>query len=347
MANLLNSSIYVDDLELVLSSLPNLEELNGKSILITGASGLICSAFTDLLIYAKQKHGLSLKIYALGRDVDKLKARFGDQVESCFYDSLLPLELEKVVDYVVHGAGNASPELYVNNPVETMLGNIVGMNNLLKYAVKNQVKKVLYVSSSEVYGKKESPEAFVETQYGYVDILSPRSSYPSSKRATETLLASYYKQHNVNFNTVRLGHIYGPTANAKDNKISSQFAYKSARGEDLIMLSAGTQMRSYCHCLDCASAMLTVLLKGKPAQAYNVAYEKSSITIRKMVEILAKAGNVNISFAMPSDEESKAFNPMDNSLLDNTKLRELGWQGKIGAERGLTNTVKIIKEFLI
>ena len=62
---------------------------------------------------------------------------------------------------------------------------------------------------------------------------------------------------------VRPGHIYGPTATRKDNRVSTAFAYNASDGKDIIMKSDGAQIRSYCYMLDCASAILYVLLKGK------------------------------------------------------------------------------------
>lgn len=343
---ILNNQLYIQDLDAVSKIITDMDSLRNSAFLITGASGLICSAIVDLLIYISGIHNLNITVYAAGRSKEKIESRFEKKAIFVQYDAIQPFLFDKKVDYIIHGAGNANPKLYMQEPVETMMASIVGIKNLLEYAKKVKAKKVIFISSSEVYGKKETTAMFTEEQYGYVNLLNVRSCYPMAKRAAETLCCSFAAEHNVLVSIVRPGHIYGPTANANDSKISSDFSYKAARGEDLIMNSNGRQIRSYCHCLDCATAILYVLLKGKSCEAYNISNEKSVITIREMAEYIAKAGNVKLKFDTPSDQEEKAFNPMENSSLDSTKLMSLGWKGLLSAEDGLAHTVKILSQMI-
>ena len=120
--------------------------------------------------------------------------------------------------------------------------------------------------------------------------------------------------------------------------------YNAADGKDIIMKSDGAQIRSYCYMLDCASAILYVLLKGKKGEAYNISNPNSIMSIRELAEYLAKVGNVRLKFELPSQDEKKAFNPMNNSSLNSEKLCGLGWSGLFDAKLGLEHTVKIIKE---
>lgn len=247
-------------------------------------------------------------------------------------------------DHIIHGASNASPKAIIAEPVETMLSNFNGLNYLLNYAKENGTKRLLYISSSEVYGQKSDGKPFKEDDYGYIDLLNPRNSYSVGKRAAETLCASYYAEYGVESVIVRPGHIYGPTASPNDDRISSAFAYAAARGEKLVMKSAGTQRRSYCHCLDCASAIIKVLMKGKPVKAYNISNPDSVVTIRQMAEAMAKAGNVELVTEAASDKEKQSFNPMDNSALEADRLLELGWKGIYDINSGIAHTVRSLKE---
>ena len=145
---------------------------------------------------------------------------------------------------------------------------------------------------------------------------------------------------------VRPGHIYGPTATESDNRVSSAWAYDVARGKDIVMKSDGTQIRSYCHCLDSASAILKVLLKGENRHAYNISNPDSVINIRQMAELLAKSAGVQLKMELPTEEEKKGFNPMSNSSLDSTELLALGWKGLFSAEQGFSHTVEILKEII-
>lgn len=313
-------------------------------MLITGSSGLIGAALVEYLL---EKYRYEVLVYAAGRNITALKRKFGDGVECVTYDALKPLDFNVDVDLVIHAASVASPELFVQNPVETMWANVFGVRELLEYARRVNTRKVVYVSSSEVYGKATPREdGFKEEDYGFIDVLDVRSSYPMGKRAAETLCVSYAKEYGVDVSIVRPGHIYGPTASPKDRRVSSAFAWAAARGEPIVMKSAGTSRRSYTHCMDCASAIMAVVEKGMPGEAYNVANRDGVCTIRQMAEIMADEGGVELRMEDPSRQEGNAFNPMENSCLDPSKLETLGWRGSINYEEGFRQTVRILRERL-
>ncbi len=342
----LENDLYVSDLLRAASSIP-VEKITGKTFLVTGASGLIGSCVVDMLLLLNKQYKANITIYVAGRDVSRLDKRFDIQntegIVGISYDATKEISFDFQADFIIHCASNASPEKYVQEPVDTMLSNFVGMYNILGYARKIHAQKTIYVSSSEVYGKTNSALPILETEYGFSDILNVRSSYNSSKRATETLCISFWKQYAVPVSIVRPGHIYGPTSTIRDNRISSAFAMASARGENLEMKSAGTQIRSYCYCVDCASAILWTLLFGDNGEAYNISNKDSIITIKQMAEILAKAGGVTLCQTIPDAEAQKQFNPMDNSSLNSNKLEALGWRGFFTAEEGLSHTVQILR----
>ncbi|MBR5336719.1 MAG: NAD-dependent epimerase/dehydratase family protein [Lachnospiraceae bacterium] len=348
--NISESKLWISDIDEVTDALPALSELSGKGVMITGCGGLICSAVVDVLIRWNETHDEKIKIYAAGRNREKVMKRFEPftgrgwfeyvQYDATSEDNKLP----DYCDYIIHGAGNASPNNIVKEPVETMLGNITGMKSLLEYARAGKAGRILLISSSEVYGKKESDRPNKVDEYGSIDILDPRSSYSVGKCAAETLCVSYGDEYGVDSVIIRPGHIYGPTASETDNRVSSAWAYAVSRGEDIVMKSDGSQIRSYCYCLDCASAILTVLLKGEKSQAYNISNPESVISIKEMAELLAESAGVSLKMELPTDAEKKGFNPMKNSSLDATELESLGWKGQFDAGRGFAHTVEIIKE---
>ncbi len=316
-------------------------------VLITGATGLIGSALVALLKARGQKSGGSFEVYAAGRDVKALARRFGNGLICVPYDALKPVEFDFAAEVIIHCASPASPELFVGEPVETIWANVFGVRELLEYARRVKARKVVYVSSSEVYGKA-APRAtgFREDDYGFVDLLSVRSSYPMGKRAAETLCACYAKEYGVDVSIVRPGHIYGPTASPKDRRVSSAFAWAAARGEPIVLKSAGTSLRSYTHADDCASAIMAVAEKGTAGEAYNIANREGVCSIRQMAEVMADAGGVELRMAESSAAEQVAFNPMDNSCLDPSRLEALGWRGKIGYDAGFRQTVLQLKRLV-
>ena len=347
-----DSEIWLSDLDVTIESLPELEELTGKKILVTGCTGLICSAVIDVIIRWNETNEKKIKILAAGRNEEKVNKRFYPYSQKDYF-VFVPYDATSMnnnfqfeCDYIIHGASNASPNHIVKEPVETMLSNFYGVKYLLDYVMKTSAKRLLYISSSEIYGKKEHNRPSKVNDYGGIDILNPRNSYSISKCAAETLCSAYYDEYGVDSVIVRPGHIYGPTAVPSDNRVSSAWAYAASRGEDITMKSNGSQIRSYCYCLDCASAILTVLLKGQCAKAYNISNQNSIISIKQMAEILSQEGHVILRMEVPSLAEKKSFNPMCNSSLDNEDLLVLGWNGIFSAKTGFDNTVKILREIL-
>ena len=338
------------DIETVLTVVSEMDLLAGKSVLITGATGLVCSSVVDMLIGYNESHEQPVRIIAAGRSVEKACARFAEYSRRDYF-SFVPydatdekIRFEKHADYIIHGASNSSPDRIAAEPVETMVSNFGGMRNLLEYGIKHGTQRLLYISSSEVYGNKHNNEPYHEEEYGYIDLLKPRNSYSVGKRAAETLCAAYADEYGIDAVIVRPGHIYGPVAATADTHVASAWAYAAAWGEDIVMKSEGTQKRSYCYCLDAASAILKVLLRGGSIHAYNISNPDSVISIKQMAEILAKAGNVGIRQMLPTNADQKGFNPMINSSLDASRLLSLGWKGCFDAEEGFGHTVQMLRE---
>lgn len=345
---LYGSKTYLEDLKKSAEANGEmLKSLAHSSILMTGASGQVCSPVADLIFYANRKMGTGITLYLAGRSEERMAGRFQNQrYHFVPYDATKTFRnrFDFHADYIIHGASNSAPKDIGGHGIETMTENFAGLYELLDYAEREQADNTLYISSSEVYGRKSDDKPFAEDSYGYVDILSPRSSYPSSKRAAETLCACFSNERKVKTTIVRPGHIYGPTARRSDNHVSAEFSFRAADGKDLVLKSSGSQIRSWCYCLDSATAILNVLVKGETANAYNISNPASVASIRQMAELLAGLGGVKLEAAAPTESEMAAFNPMQNSSLNAEKLMKLGWRGLFDAKTGFSHTVRIIRE---
>ena len=337
---------YAADLQFVYR-LSDFSALHRKKILITGGLGLIGSAVVDLLHTGNAFSDARTEIYVACRDEGRFLERYGGYPDIHFisYDAQKPISFAGQYDYLIHGAGPASPELYMERPVETMLANFCGVLDLLRFSKERAVRRLLYISSSEVYGEKQTPDPFREEEFGSVNINKIRSSYSEGKRAAELLCRSYVSEYGADTVIVRPGHIFGPTASEKDRRVASEFAYLAAKGQPLTLKSSGASRRSLCYCVDCAAAILTVLLKGETGEAYNVGHEESA-TIREMAEIYAEAGNVPLTAAEPADGEAEKFNPMNNATLNVEKINRLGFHNAFSIPEGLCHTVGILKDIL-
>jgi nucleoside-diphosphate-sugar epimerase len=218
--------------------------------------------------------------------------------------------------------------------------NTDGFNSVVK---NTTFKRGLYISSSEVYGNDvEAP--YKEDMYGYVDILNPRACYPVAKRLAETLCASYGAEYDKDFVTVRPGHIYGPTISPRDSRASAVFSRLARDGKDIVMKSAGNQLRSYCYVYDCASAMLTILINGEKSNAYNISNPNSIVTIKQMADALANHAGVKVIQEEASAAEKASFNLMSNSSLNSEKLEALGSKAAYSLEDGAARTIDILKD---
>lgn len=321
-------------------------QLYGKTILITGGTGMILSTVVDALLYLNKTDCANIRILLAARSKQRVITRFQDFVEGqdywyIEYDALSTkgLDIEGNVDYMIHGASNANPLLYTKQPVETMMSNIIGLKVLLDLALKKG-SRLMYISSSEIYGTKCDDKPYKETDYGFIDILNARACYPNAKRIAETLCVGYNAEFGVDVVIGRPGYIYGPTISKTDTRASAEFSRCAAIGQNIIMKSLGTQLRSYCYIMDCASAVLSILIKGKTNEAYNISNPDSICSVRDIAEELAQAANVKVVFETPSESEKKGYSLMNNSILESTKLQSLGWNAEFSLEEGCKKTIE-------
>lgn len=307
----------------------------GKKVLVTGAGGLIGFALVRHLLDKTQ-----CEVVGAGRDGRRFESLSGDRrFRFLQYDATGRFEFDGVADVVVHAASPASPDLFVRNPVETILANVQGVAGILEHA-RGHGSKVVYVSSSEVYGNGATrADGFRESDVGAIDPISLRSSYAAGKLAAEALCAAYASEYGVAVSIARPGHIYGPYASAADRRVSSLWPRMAADGEAIVMKSDGAQRRSYTYSDDCATALMTIALKGAPGEAYNIARPGDGCTIREFAEIVCREANVELKLDFPDAFEASVFNPMNDSRLDSSKLSALGWRARYDVVHGIRETL--------
>ena len=340
----MNREMYLRDVDRAIQALPDVQKLRSARILITGATGLVGAFLTDCLLALSDQNALDLRLYALCRNAARAKERFGERVNAIAADVSEATALPEC-DYIIHAASNAHPKAFSADPVGTMLGNILGVRNLLEHLRAQEHGRLLFVSTGEIYGDNPAiQDGFAETDFGKIDSMNPRACYPESKRAAETLCASYLSQYRVDSVVARLCYVYGPTITNENSRADAQFLRNALSKTDIIMKSAGAQVRSYCYVADAARALITILSGGESGSAYNVANRAAVRSIRKYAEALAKVAGVQVKFETPENAEKRGYSTVSRAVQKPDRLEALGWKPLFSFEEGIEHTFRIIEE---
>ena len=342
-------NLYTQQLEQLNNQPIDWEKLSNKTILISGATGMIGTCLIDVLMLQNETKKSDIHVIAMSRNESRARERLGKywnrtQFEyiSCDINETIP-ECGHI-DYVIHAASNTHPLQYSEDPVGTIASNIIGTKNLLDYAVSHGAKHFCFVSSVEVYGENRGDtEKFDESYLGWIDCNTLRAGYPESKRVGETLCNAYNKTYGLEFSIPRLSRVYGPTMLLSDTKAISQFIKKAAASEDIVLKSEGNQKYSYTFVTDAAAGILYTILQGEKGQAYNVADKESDITLKDLAQTLARIANTKVIFELPDEKERRGYSTATKAMLNADKLKKLGWNAQVHMSEGLSCTVEKMK----
>ena len=349
--NLYNNKDYTDDIHNVSAIDFPWEKIQNKSIMLSGATGLIGSFLIDVILEKNISDGLNCTVYALGRDETKAKkrfCRFADDSHLVF----IPYDVKKAfvrddlkdIDYILHLAANTNPVLYATDPIGTITTNIIGLQNLLDFAVNHNTRRFVFASSNEIYGENRGDvEMFEENYCGYINCNTLRAGYPESKRCGEALCQAYKVQKNMDVIIARFTRSYGPTMLPNDTKAISQFIRKGVAGEDIVLKSAGTQYYSFMYVADAVSGLLAALFKGKNGEAYNIADENSDVTLKDLANKIAGIARRKVVFELPDEIEAAGYSRATKARLDGNKLKSIGWTPRYDIDEGLKRTIGILK----
>lgn len=282
--------IIEEDIKNVIPEIKNnIHRLEGRNILITGASGMLASYLVYTLIYLNahifkkpaqlylvirknQKFGKNKNIHYVKVDISKKSPKI------------------KNIHYVIHAASKAAPKLYTDNMVDTLNTNILGLYNILKICDKN-LKSMLFFSAGEIYGTTDGKEAVDEKYIGLTDHLNKRSCYVEAKRASETICMNYFWERNLPVKIVRIFHTFGPGLNLNDGRVFSDFIKFGLEKKDICIMGDKNLRRAFLYIKDATIMFLKILLSGRNGEVYNIASDQNIISVNTLAQMVCKSFN--------------------------------------------------------
>lgn len=334
------------DLEVIYGNPIDWECFRNKTVLVSGATGRLGMYLVEALIKADIDWNLNLNIIVLARDGKKLETVFRHSLElpnvhALVQDIVEPVIWEGPIHYIFHTAGAASPKDFTEQPVDTLWGHVQGTRNILELARNKKSEKVLYVSTVEIYGEWKKDEGIKESDMGTIYCDQARSCYPEAKRLCETMLASYEEQYGVPYIGVRLCHTFGPGISLEDGRAFSEFIRNVLNGEDIVLHSDGSAVRTYTYVADAIGAMFVALTKGKE-HYYNIANLNNLISIRDLANLIAgldPRGKVMVRYAEQEGQTLK-YLPFKLGIMNVDRIMELGWHPQVGLEDAFRYTLE-------
>ena len=347
--NLMRFPLYREEVKAVADLPLEWDRLAGRSLLLTGSTGLIGSFLCDVLMDRNTRRGLGCRVFAQGRSPEKAVMRFLPYLDNPLF-TFLPGDVTRFddrgmrFDYLVHAASTTHPRAYAADPIGTIESNVSGLKHLLEMAAEG-CERLMFLSSVEVYGENRGDtEAFDEGYCGYLDCNTLRADYSESKRLCEAMCQAYMHQKDVDVVIPRLARTFGAGLLRDDSKALSQFLFRGASGEDIILKSAGKQVYSFLYVPDAVSGILTCLLRGKRGEAYNVASDACSCMLRDAAQMIADLSGVSLRYEQPDAVEASGYSRASRAVMDSRKLAACHWQPAYSMREALQRTLAVLRE---
>ena len=326
-----NSTVYS-----VIQNLRLADKLLGKTILISGPTGLIGSAIISFFIFFNDLHPDNpIQVCALTHTAGKANEKWGNypHIKIVDWNTTWEDHYKEKADYFIHCAAITDSKMFVEKPVNTIDSILGDSRRVLNFIQKSSNCEMLYLSSMEVYVVKNFANFPIkEDGYGYLDHLSVRSCYPQAKALTETMCISFVKQYQCKITIARLCQVLSTEFQENDQRMFAQFIRNAKIKGKITLYSSGDTRRTYCSLPDCISALLCILLKGESGEAYNVANEDMNYSVKEIANFVCEKYGSTLEYDIQS-EQGNGYLPVLKMQLENEKLKKLGWNAHIGLEK--------------
>jgi dTDP-glucose 4,6-dehydratase len=312
-----------------------------KKILCTGSGGFI---FSNFVRYAL-KNNSNYSIASIDRCDDKNilntiysnkghEFYIGDISNSHFVNVIF--EIEKP-DYVIHGAAKSFVDDSISGAGEFVNSNVLGTQVIIDACLKYNVKKMVYISTDEVYGQLKSED---EASWSESCDINPRNPYSATKASGELLVKAAGETHGLNYNITRSCNNYGPRQPRRNliPVIISNIIEK----KEVPIFGSGMQVRDWIHVQDNCQAILDVLEKGEDRNIYNISAKQEFTNVEVFQEVCNVLGGGYDLLKHVKDRPGHDF----RYSINNDKIKDLGWAPTFKFKEGINHTVNWYKNNL-
>ncbi|MET0588134.1 MAG: NAD-dependent epimerase/dehydratase family protein [Novosphingobium sp.] len=328
-----------------------LPAFSGTTVLVSGAGGFLMSYVVEtLLAWNETGGGAPCRVIALDNFKTGLPERLAHLEGTSHFrlmrhDISTPLDVDEQVHWIVHGASIASPTVYRQFPLETISANVDGTRHLLELARKRDVRGIIVMSTSEIYGDPDPASIPTPEDYrGYVSCTGPRACYDESKRLAETLAVTYHRLYGTPVKIIRPFNVYGPGLRLDDRRVLPDFMTCLLEDRPIELLSDGAPTRSFCYISDATSLMIRTLASDFSGDAVNTGNDEVEISMRDLAEAVSRTGARVLSrppievHHKPSEDADYLVDNPQRRCPDLTRARNLfpDWSPRIGLEEGLS-----------
>ena len=350
------NKIISEDVNQILQENIPFDKFFGKTVLISGANGYVPAYFVHTFMMLNDAKNAKIHVIALCRNEDKARKRFcnylkRDDFELLIQDVCNPILTNKLVHIYIHAASPAGIVKRYEDPVNTFLANVKGAENMLNSALKNPCEYFLLLSSVDIYGKMNNNERLKEQDAGCLDTLNIRNMYSCGKRAAESLCKAYQEKYDLPVYIVRPFQIIGPGLALDDGRLHIDFISQMLKGDQIVLKSDGTAIRTFMYITDAITAMFTVMLNGISGEAYNIVMESGEASVKELASVMANAvegRKVKVVFDYEKRNNIEVVSALSVVIGCSDKLRKLGWIPKFSLEQASVRMMKyygiVVKE---
>ena len=326
-------------------------KLKGKSIMVSGATGLVGSSVVRYLAGLNNDFNSDIKVVALFKDEEKLRRVHSSLIDRDYFvatrfSSDEEFKYEDNVDYIIHAAGiSGGSKMHLKDPVRVFDIGINSTRTLLDYASKHECKGFVYVSTYEIYGGINQDELIPENHPCQLDPMVLRNSYAEVKRLCEAMLVAFSTKYGFNVYSGRLTSTFGTGVSYNDPRFFAEFARCVTNGQNIVLKSTGGTIRNYLDVDDAASAFLYILVNGENCQAYNLTNRDNAISVRDIAKRIIEldGGKVDLVFDIAEDAKALGFRKEGVTVMDPSKLESIGWKPVFSFDDTL---VKLLHAFI-